>query len=347
MLTAHLYGIAVRHELPDYVKTADLNELVADTLHPQGYADVAGRQYPLHTKAACVFSAAQISELPESALRKNCVQRVKAAATEFGVLKDVESVLHPVAPAQDPSMFAWKDESGNALPIRTAVDMQKTANWLLENRPKMPLDRCRQISLAIIKRAEETGTVLANREAIYQLAGAAAPDIAGLKRACEWRARTLQISQPDVSRDLRTIADQLSTQPVTLKTASTVVNTLDYVDGRYGLRPLYAQGMPKPESGYGVTAEQLQLLKESMVVTASGDVFDKTAFARITTDQIAGWMGEGFLNKTASEGSVCVEKLTHEVQNLSRVDANRFAKMAGEIGIKPIGRVAPSQPLVA
>jgi len=347
MLTAHIYGIAVRHDLPGYVKSANLDELVDDSLHPQGYADMARRQYPIHTKAACVFSAAQISELPESERRRACIKRVKAAAAECGALSDVESVLHPVAPSQDASMFAWKDESGNALPIRTAVDMQKTADWLLENRPKMPLDRCREIATTVIKRAEETGTKLVNHDAVYRLAGAAAPDVDSLKSACEWRARTLQTSQPVVSRDLRAIAEQLTLQPVTLKTAATVINTLDYVDGRYGLRHLYAQGMPTPESGYGATAEQLRLLKESMVVTSSGDVFDKTAFAQITTDQIAGWMGEGFLSKTASEGSVCVEKLANAAQDLPRADANRFARMAAEAGVSPIGRVAPSQPLVA
>lgn len=346
LTTTTLYGIAIRHGLPDYVKTADMNELVADALHPQAYADLSGRKYPIHTKAACVFSAAQISELPESEKRRMYVDRVKKAADGFGVLTDVESVLHPVSTVEDPAMFAWKDSSGNALPIKTAVDMQKTADWILENRPKMGLPRCQHLAKAVIKRAEETGVVLKNRGELYRLAGHAIPDVPGLKAACEWRSRALS-HMPAVSAQLKQLATQVASQPMDIKIANTVIMTLDELDGAYNLRGQYAHGMPRPEAGYGGTVEELELLKESMVVTSAGDVFDKSAFTRITTSHVAGWMGEGFLEKTSEHGSLCPDRLSDAVESLNRAEANRFAKMADAVGIKPIGRVTPSQPLVA
>lgn len=347
MLTTTLYGIAVSHELPTYVKTAAVDELLAEGLHPQAYADLAERQYPIHTKAACVFSAAQISSLPESPRRQRCVDRVKAAAVSLGVLPDVESVLHPVPPTHAPELFAWRDENGNALPIKTAMDMQQSTDWLLENRPKMSLERCRLIADNILKRADETGTQLRGAADLYRICGQAVPDVAAIKAACEWRARTLKQTEPDVSDKLLELAGRADSLHGDCKQAAVVVNVLDDVDATYDLRRLYAEGMPRPEDGFGATRADLQVLKESMVVTASGDVFDKTAFTRISTTQVAGWMGEGFLTKAAEAGSLCVDRLAAAVEGLNRAEANRFAKMAATAGVTPIGRVAPSQPLVA
>lgn len=348
MLTTTLYGIAVRHTLPEYVKSADMSELLAsgDDLHLQSYADIVKRQYPLHTKAACVMSAARVSELPESIQRQRCVQRIKQAAAGFGITEDVESVLHPRIPSHDPAMFAWNDAEGNALPIKSAADMQQSAEWLLQNRHTMSLDRCRQIAGNIIKRADAVGVKLAERQQLQRICGQAAPDLHALKLACEYRARYLQSYKKEASAQLRQLAELAQTPEMDVKQANVVVNALDDVDGQYNLRHLYKQGLPLPESGFGATLEELELLKESMVITAAGDVFEKEAFSRITTTHLAGWMGEGFLTKTAEEGAVCTEKLATEVARLDRVSANRFARMAADAGVTPLGRVAPPQPIV-
>ena len=169
-----LYKAGSLASLPQYVKDYTLpSEEDVEKLASAAFADKQNRLHPIHTKEATILSGIYLEGVGLG--NSKAMGNVKAAASVFGVLEDLESVLKDLSSSIEKSANDKSNNIGNEVyAITIEFDSEKTAsfypigndvqirasavalnNSLLEG--KIPSDWAHTAAVSIVKAAKKAG----------------------------------------------------------------------------------------------------------------------------------------------------------------------------------------------
>jgi hypothetical protein len=202
-----LYGMFVNTDLPQYVKTAELDDsLELSTLPKMAFADSERRIYPINTPARVYVSnayfinkKADISKLYGEDYTSQLENNIKEAAELFGISEDLESYNSSfnVKTASDyeerylTEFDLGGEEPVRLYPVKTAADLSESADHFVKNIKNYPFEVRVKTAQNIIKFAEELG-VEEVPNLVMKYAGLYYPDLAGLEREIWRRSNKLE-----------------------------------------------------------------------------------------------------------------------------------------------------------
>lgn len=165
--------------MPEYIKTAGIMTKEATTgLSALAFADPANLEFPINTKIATYLSYAYF----KGADRQNAEieRRIKNAATNFGIVTDLEAVdtaLASVKAASAPEdryalPAGWSKEAGHeataVYPMNDREDVEASAHQLARDVDIVPPSVFHKAARALVAEAAKTGATL---PAIVKTAG--------------------------------------------------------------------------------------------------------------------------------------------------------------------------------
>lgn len=342
---------------PPFVKAASHEQLYGDheTLPSHLYADPLKKLYPLHSAAATWMSALFLWD-KKASLAPNKVEQYERRIREVGdffsiggeltklkeaMAKDEGNDLARLTDAQ--FALVWQTDLGKErnYPLRNQSEVKAASDWFAQHRDQFVYEDRRQIADKILDRADEFGAAVTDRVGLTKAAGRGTCSTQCIAETLEKRAGMVVASFPDLAGGLRALATSLREQPLTVSDVSTRVKlaaTVDQFDRYTKLNRLYGEGgLDRPEEAmFQVTEKDASAFLEEHISTTTGNIYEKSALAKLTLDQVQQWLGTEVADAVSAGGLfVDTEKLADIVTTLPRGDAAMFDRMASAVGIKP------------
>jgi len=320
--------VANSHRVPDYVnKYVALTKEAAAELPSELYADEAKREYPIDSAPAVWLAAAYFKEASASyrnqEIKEHIKERIKEAATIFGISSDVEEVFSnssvKVATAADKDEnYCWVDQAGRRMyPVFDKEGAEKAIQCFEERRFNYPLDMRVKLARNIISKACDYDV-----EPSYVLmkeAGFGVPNRANLMSELLERARITK--DPEIAYKYAQINETIATASTEdlLANLEKLAEVIDMLDEANGLKSQYNVKLLSPnESIYTMT------LKEASAVVDDAIVLDKytmkiSSMAKLDPDTF-NVLGDDFANELSTDGKLDVQKMATILPTLPAPD---------------------------
>lgn len=155
-----LFYLVDTYELPEYVKSASLPEEEIEKLPNHAFADVARREFPVHTKAAAWLSYAYAVTAGQTGL----LDRIKKASAVHQIENDLRALDEFLAKThtkkasdrQPAHALTVKTASGDVqkfYPLNSAYQVVESSRQIMDDRYKLPIEWLRDASKAVVKQA--------------------------------------------------------------------------------------------------------------------------------------------------------------------------------------------------
>lgn len=352
---AEIYRIAVTYGLPDFVKSADADELLRPSQLPvQAYADPWTQTLPCHTPASTWLSA--VTFLEKSAAWGERAPAVAERLTQFAsywnIVPSVVAVAEKLASAvaADPTaslpdqVFAYivVDPRGRVidrrLPLRDAGEVKLAVDYLRRYADQFSRNERARIADRVLGRADRLQIKLAadERDWLERTAGRGFCNPAEVVRALQMRGVVSGSPQMKAALDrlARTIATnpRAFTRPQLLKLAE----VLDQVDRDLKLTPSSVL-LPADELLFGVTWRKAAQDASSVCALTTGSVYDKRQFAKLSLDAVSELFGPEIADEVRyGLDRVDPEKMAAIASTLPRPDAELLDRLMAEAGQRPL-----------
>lgn len=356
-----LLKVAEAFELPDFVKTANLDA----TLHPANIAKTAFADfpnslgYPCHTAAATWMSTAYF-QLKKASFnpkeQKRITENLQKAAAYFGIRPACDKVLSHELPveklADSDYAYVYQADSGEVerhFPITNAEEIKVAADWLEANQHNFIFeDRC-TVADKILKKAASLGVNLGNERAdkLEKQAGYGLPDLTLVQSALNNRALLTRDSKHRAS--IEKLAAEVHEKPelfLNRDTALKLASAIDQIDYAIGLKGKYTSLIPSPEDiVFTVSLSKAAAACDDMCELQTGNVYEKDQLAKLARQDLVEIFGDDFAKEACVGLEVDPEKLASIAHTLPKPDAELLEKLLKEAGQMPARVKAASSPL--
>jgi len=289
-------------DVPEFVKKASTDE--ADTIQSLPSSAYAGvNTFPTHTKAAtwmsCAYFLLNEQDVPKDT-RPAIEDRLKSAAQDWGIDFDALRDEHVAATVEKPRyLINEKSASGedvNLLPVSDLQSLRTGAEWLYENRDRLPFTWRQKAARALISEAGEyDGTILPKSDYLHKAAGYGTSDPKTIAGAFAVRAKLLQ-AEP-VSKEIMKVAVDLYRTGLDKTKYASVATTLATIDEKFNLHKYYSQSLPTPEEVvFGRTFKEARELMNTLTMLPNGKLVTDEQIEQAPIMKAARVIGGGFLN---------------------------------------------------
>lgn len=339
-----LYG-----DLPSYVKNASQEETLSpEGLTPTSYADMVGRKFPLHTKAACYISSMYFLENRDSLpieLRAPVANNLSKAAEQHGIVSDITKLVERSEELKKQAAYINPSDcmlpSENRYPMRNPEEVKQAGEYLMKYRAWFPLDTRIDMATRVLKRAEALGVELA-------------PDLnVSLQKRAGWGTyspdevcdqivyRKTLATDPSIKEALTKLASLVEENPqlaIDRAAVRDLAISLDDIDRRLGIK--YGNAIKQPEDFlFGGLYETAKSAAQSRFGTATGSIYEKDQLAGIGKDMVTEMFGEKCASDTSNLIGVDIEKLASHISSLNYMDALSFDWQMRSLGKMPVSEM--------
>lgn len=352
------------YEFPEYVKQADINQTMSpENIARSSYADPVRSIFPCHTKAATILSSIYFHDKANNINAKTRSQienRLKAAASYFGVLPDYQDIVKQASNISKPQLpdssyaLIWESDDGRKeyfYPMTDGLSTKAAAEWLYSVRDRVPFPDRNVAGSKIRTKALQYAVKLGEdlQDFIDKQAGYGIPDPPRITQAIEDRARLAKTAE---QRQLMLkLADTVKTTPqVALHEDSLVklAETLEMYDWANGLLGRYTETIPRPED----VVFTLSLTKAAehfnkLFVLTNGDVYEKSQLAKLASDDLSSVFGTEFVRRVSDGFGIGMEKLATAASQLDHFEADAFSYLLQEKGQYPQDFKSPAKTVIS
>lgn len=359
-----LTKLARRYAFPDFVRSADLE----NTMHPEdiavtAYADPTSQKYACHTAAATWLSSAYFHENSAEyhpKQRERICERLEKFANYFGIRKDYNELVkraHDLMGSDqlpDSSYaYVWQSKNGDKeryYPMTSALSVKTAAEWLHDNRDKIPFSDRNVISNKILEKAARYGAGLGDElsNSMEKQAGRGIPDPTEVYDMLERRAVLARTSEHRAA--ITKLATAVRNTPRVALMNSELVKlavTVDMIDHAIGLKNNYSELLPRPEDVlFKVTFTKAAEDYSKLCTMQTGNIYEKAQLSKLAREDVIDVFGEDFAKQVCTGLSVDPEKIAELASTLPRPDAELLEHMLTEAGQHPqLGKNAEFRPI--
>jgi hypothetical protein len=361
---SELIKLAHRYDFPQFVRTADLDQ----TMHPNNvavtvYADPVNKKYACHSAAATWLSAAYFHEKAAEYHPKDQVrisERFSRFADYFGIRPAYDEIVKRAEMLRGSDQlpdssyaYVWQSDDGNKeryYPLTNTMQVKAAAEWLFENRDKIPFADRNVISNKILEKAAKFGAGMGDAltDFIEKQAGRGIPDPADLYQMLDQRAVLAKTKEhrDAITKLASTVRStpRVALQPNDLVKLAAVV---DLIDHNIGLKGKYTEIIQRPEDViFKVTYTKAASDHSKLCALQTGNVYEKDQFSKLAREDVVSLFGEDFANEVCTGLEVNPEKLAEMAHTLPRPDAELLEQLLTEIGQRPqLSKSAEFEPL--
>lgn len=352
-----LHRLARTHPLPDFVKSANSDDVVgpADGLEQHCFAHPRGRLYPGHTPAATyvstlffldkraewdAYAAASIEQaLDKFAAFHGISERIQA-------LKAAHAAFAAAGDADDPDDYALVLGGEGHYPLRNPVEIKAAAAWLRDYRHEMPYDMRQGMAERILEKADASGAALGDLDDFLQKqAGRGACAAETVARFLYERAILYKrAGHADYARQVAIMAKSSLENVAQMhepETLCKLAGLVDRVDREVHLRDL-APDLPAPEDVFFlITEKAASAMRTEHLSMNSGNIYRTEDLGRADLTQLRQQFGDRFA-EAVSVGGLFADpaKMAAVAQTLPRGDAEAFDRLLAGMGIHPMAKEA-------
>lgn len=359
-----LTKIAQRYSFPQFVRDADLEQ----TMQPHSvavttYADPVNKKYACHTAAATWLSSAYFHEKsaeyhPKD--RERICERLTRFADYFGIrpayndlVKRAEELRGADQLPDSAYAYVWQSDDGNKeryYPMTNSAQVKVAAEWLYENRDRIPFADRNVIGNKILEKAAKFGAGMGDEltDFIEKQAGRGIPDPVDLHQMLEHR---VVLAKTQEHRDAITkLASTVRTTPRVALQQNDLIKlaaVVDLIDHNIGLKGKYTDIIQRPEDViFKVTFTKAASDHSKLCALQTGNVYEKDQFSKLAREDVVNLFGEDFANEVCTGFEVNPEKLAEMAHTLPRPDAELLEQLLSEAGQRPqLSKSAEFEPL--
>lgn len=333
-----LYGMFVNTDLPEYVKTAELDDsLELSGLPKTAFADTERRIYPINTPARVYVSnayfinkKADISKLYGEDYTSQLENNIKEAAELFDIAEDLNnynSSFNEKTASDYEEHYLTEFDLGETqirlYPVKTAADLSESADHFVKNIKNYPFDVRVKTAQNIIRFAEELG-VDEVPNLVMKYAGLYYPDLAGLEREIWRRSNKLEKeANKKIYADLISDIDNITEVGEVMKVAELLFN----VENMEGLHDKTAVAKVLGDPVDCIFTQSIdKVAQELSFIDIHGDKYKVEDLTKISRDKYE--EAFGFELDPAD-----IEKLAEILPTMPRSDVKLFEEISG---IRPL-----------
>lgn len=334
-----LYGMFVNIDLPEYVKTANLDDsLELSNLPKTAFADSDRCIYPINTPARVYVSnayfinkKADISKLYGESYTSQLENNIKEAASIFGITEDLEnysSSFNEKIAEDYPERYLTEFNFGeNSLiqlyPVKTASDLTECVTHFVKNIKNYPFDVRVKTAQNIVKFAEEL-EVEDVPELVMKYAGLYYPDLSNLggeirRRAAKLTKEANKKIYEDVAKDISNMTE--------ISEVMKIAEVLFHIENMEGLYDKTAVANVLGDPVDCIFTHSIEKIAEDLAfIDIHGDKYKVEDLTKISRDKYE--EAFGFELDPAD-----IEKLAEILPTMPRSDVKLFEEISG---IRPI-----------
>ena len=356
---SELYQLMQLYEPPEFVKQADLEEILCGPEYSDpvaAFADPVYKNFPIHSKAATWMSAVRMYHGGIDQKNVRAAANLKRAAQFFGITREVQRLEKRAEELAAKDALQGRDEdfalvfndgqqTVRRLPLRTPEEVEKSANWFLEHRDDLAFADRQKVAQRILAKGEEalspeTADTL-RKQAGY---GFCAPKFA--LHLVEGRIRFARQKQASCVADLEKTAAAIREQPSLMHQQATrekLAAALDEVDQHLQLKHKYRTGeVTRPEDVlFALNVKYAADVLAQHVKLTSGCVYKKADLKRVPLEALENRFGSDFVEAVSEDGlHVSAEKLAEIVRTLPMTDAEELDALLKAHQIEPVTKEA-------
>ena len=350
-----LAQIAKRYELPDFVKSAELDHTMRpEDLPSSSYAWPQQKKYPCHSSAATWLSSAYFFDKVASFRAVDKIEienRLEKFANYFGIRPAYDAIKQQAAEknkatklADDQYAFVYVDENGNKegfYPLTDGVAVKAAVYWLQGNQGRIPYSQRNEIANKIINRVNNMGVKLAQDEMYFleKQSGDGIPRREELLSAIDLRVKLA--SSHDQKQGMQSLLEVVRSTPKIVMQKPELVKlaaTLDVFDAANGLLNKYTDIIRRPEDVvFAVTPTKVANDEASKITLTNGSVYNRDDLEKVSYDDLREVLGDDFAAEVSSGFSVDTTKLAEIAATLPASDASLLDTVLKASGSMPVG----------
>jgi len=351
---SELASLSRRYSFPSFVKSADLDA----TMHPTdrvavtAYADPVRKKFACHSPAATWLSAVYFHEKSAEYHPKDqerICERFEQLADYFAIRPAYDAVVKQAAALRGADQlpdssyaYVWHSDDGNKeryYPMTSTQEVKAAAEWLYDNRDRIPFAHRNTIGKKILEKAARYGAAIGNSltDFVEKQAGQGIPDPPEVYTLLERRAGLAksQEHRDAIMKLASTIKDtpRSALQPAELVKLATTVDILDHSIGLHGK---YTDILPRPEDViFKVTYTKAASDMSSLCAMQTGNIYEKGQLSKLAREDVESLFGTDFANEVCTGLDVDAEKIAAVASTLPRPDAELLEQLLGEVGQQP------------
>ena len=352
---AELSRLAKLHEIPDFVKQADLNATRnPGDLPASVYGDPRINAYPCHNPASTFLSAMFFEEKKAQYAPKHAGfvrERIDKAVEYWSIKTAVDSLRkeweeqHKTADdrlSDDYFAFVWANDDGTKARhcrMANAMETKTAAEWLHRHRDSMNFKDKQTVANKILEKAAQYGAGLGEYDLFIEKQ--AGRGVCNPKEVVAMlRGRAKLAKQAEWSKAINNLADLVATKPqfaLDPNNLTKLAETVDTVDRANRLVGKYSELIPRPEDVlFKATFKEVSASYGSACQMTTGKVYDKDDFTKLALHDLQAAFGPDFAKGVQTGVDVDPEKLAEIASTLPRGDAAMFDELASAAGITPL-----------
>lgn len=361
---SELVKLAQRYDFPDFVKNANLDL----TMNPgnvalTAYADPTTKKFPCHTAAATWLSACYYHEKSAEyhpKIRARIEERFQSFSDWFGIRPAYDNLvkratdLHKANTLPDSSYaYVWQSSDGikeRYYPMTNALQVKVAAEWLFDNKDRIPYADRNVIGKKILEKAARYGAALGQElnQFIEKQAGQGMSDPADLQNMLHIRK---QLAKTQEQREgISKLAEAISATPRVAMQPNELIKlaaTVDLIDYTIGLKGKYTDIIQRPEDVIFKTTYTKAASDSARLCTLqTGNVYSKDQLAKLAKEDVASLFGDDFANEVCTGFDIDPEKIAEVAHTLPRHDAELLEQLLAEVGQNPdMSKSASFKPL--
>ena len=350
---AHLVKLSQRYSFPDFVKSANLDTtMYPDNIAVTGYADPVNKKFACHTAAATWLSACYYHEKAAEyhpKTREKIEERFRSFADWYGIRPAYDNLVKQAKELQasdqlpDSSYaYVWQSSDGvkeRYYPMTNSLEVKVAAEWLFDNKDRMPYADRNVIGKKILEKAARYGANMGEHltQFIEKQAGQGIPDPADIQNLLQQRVR---LAKNQEQRDgIAKLAEAIKATPrIALQSQdlTKLAATIDLIDYTIGLKGKYTDIIQRPEDVIFKTTYTKAASDSSKLCTLqTGNVYSKEQLAKLAREDVESLFGNDFANEVCTGFDVDPEKIAEVAHTLPRHDAELLEQLLAEVGQNP------------
>jgi len=351
---SELAKLSRRYNFPDFVKSADLDATMqpGNRVAVTAYADPVRKKFACHSPAATWLSAVYFHEKSAEYHPKDqerICERFEQLADYFAIRPAYDTVVKQAATLRGSDQlpdssyaYVWHADDGHKeryYPMTSSQEVKHAAEWLYDNRDRIPFAHRNTIGNKILEKAARYGAAMGNEmtDFVEKQAGQGIPDPSELYTLLERRS-ALASSQEHRDAIMKLAAAIKDTPHVALQPAELVklATTVDIIDQAIGLHGKYTNILPRPEDViFKVTYTKAASDMGQLCAMQTGSIYEKDQLAKLAREDVEGLFGTDFANEVCTGLDVDGEKIAEIASTLPRPDAELLEQLLTEAGQHP------------
>ena len=348
-----LSKLAKAYRFPDFVKSADMaSTMNSGNVAVSAYADPVRQKFACHSAPATWLSAVYFHDKsaeyhPKD--RERICDRLERFADYFGIRPDYDAIVKRATELRNDSglpdssyAFVWADETGHKeryYPLTNSTQVKIAAEWLLDNRDRIPFADRHTIGKRILEKAAAYAASLSEDLADFleKQAGKGVPDMEELY--CELCNRSHLAKSAEHKAAILKLAEAVKKTPREIVGQQSLVKlaeTMELTDHTLGIYGKYTDTIRRPDDiVFKTTFRKAASEMLRIVPLQTGNIYAKEQLAKLAREDVVSLLGDDFASEVSTGLDLDPEKFAEQAATLPLPDAQILDRMLNEIGQYP------------